>query len=121
MGIIRKYKHFILLIIFPVLLLFITNSLINRHNHHIRGYEFSHAHPFTQEGESRDYPLHKHTDAELVMLNLLGDISFLVCIALFIIWIPLGSKKTLPAVARDLPTVQLLSLYSPRAPPVYTL
>ena len=74
MGTIRKYKYFILLIIVPVLLLFITNSLINRHNHLVRGYVFSHAHPFKKEPDNQQYPFHSHTDAELVILDLLSGI-----------------------------------------------
>ncbi|MDZ7739954.1 MAG: hypothetical protein U5K32_12995 [Bacteroidales bacterium] len=118
MSKIRKYKYFILLVTVPVLLLFITNSLVNRHNHLIKGYEYSHAHPFDkQESGNQPYPLHGHTDAELVTLDLLSNIIILVGLILFTLFIALRVSDLVGPTSYGLPAVRLISLCSPRAPP----
>lgn len=82
MGLMRKYKHFILLITVPVLLLFMSNSIMNRHSHLVRGYIYYHAHPFKSEPSSQNYPLHSHTDAELLVLDLLGNVELIIFLIL---------------------------------------
>lgn len=121
MGVIRKYRHFILLVAFPVLLLFISNSLINRHNHFVRGYVFSHAHPFNKENDNNQYPYHNHTDAEIVILDLLTDIDMLVMCVLLSVVLALGISKLLPGIHPGIQTGPALHSYSPRGPPFPTL
>ena len=118
MSKIRKYKYFILLVTVPLLLLFITNSLVNRHNHLIKGYEYSHAHPFDkQESGNQPYPLHGHTDAELVTLDLLSNIEILVVLILIILFIALKVSDISMTPGYGLPAYMVISLCSPRAPP----
>jgi len=120
MDILRKYKRFILLVTIPVLLLFISNSLINKHNHIIRGYVVTHAHPFNKNTDSQPLPYHNHTDAEIIILNLLGDFDVLLiwfATALFCL-VLLGRHLPilLPGFHPGPPNPVFLS----RGPPVYT-
>ena len=120
MGTIRKYKHFLLLVTVPVLLLFISNSLINRHSHLVGGYVFSHAHPFNKGKDSQQYPFHNHTDAELVILNLLSDLEILVFFMLATLLFLMKFGMSLPGISPDIHTGPAIPSYSPRGPPVYT-
>lgn len=117
MNIIRKYKYFILLFTFPVLLLFITNSLVNRHNHLIKGYEYMHAHPFNKESGTSQYPIHDHTDAELVTLDLLSNLEILVGLVLIILFTALKALDLSMPCFHGLPAGMVIALCSPRAPP----
>ncbi len=118
MSKIRKYKYFILLVTVPLLLLFITNSLVNRHNHLIKGYNFSHAHPFDrQESGKPQYPMHGHTDAELVTLDLLSNIEVLAGLILIFLFIALKAGDISMLSGKGLPSYMVISLCSPRAPP----
>ena len=121
MGTIRKYKYFILLITVPVLLLFISNSLLNRHNHLVRGYVFTHAHPFNKEPDNKQYPFHSHTDAELVILDLLSHIDMLVFFISVSICVLMEINKSLPLISPEIQAGPAMPSYSPRGPPVYTL
>ncbi len=118
MSKIRKYKYFILLVTVPLLLLFITNSLVNRHDHLIKGYKYSHAHPFDkQESGNQPYPLHGHTDAELVALDLLSNIIIVAGLILVILFLALKVSDISICFGYGLPAVRVISLCSPRAPP----
>jgi hypothetical protein len=121
MGTIRKYKYFIFLITFPVLLLFISNSLLNRHNHLVRGYVFTHAHPFKKEPDNKQYPFHSHTDAELVILDLLRGIDILVLFILSTVSFLMEFSISLPGIFPAIQSGPMIPSYSPRGPPVYTL
>lgn len=121
MNILRKYRYLILLVTIPVLMLFITNSLVNRHNHLIKGYEYSHAHPFNkQESEKPQYPLHGHTDAELVTLDLLSNIEILVGLVLVILFTALKAVDLSMPCFHGLPAGMVIYLCSPRAPPSFS-
>ena len=120
MGTIRKYRYFILLITVPVLLLFISNSLINRHSHLVRGYVFSHAHPLNKETDNKQYPFHSHTDAELVILDYLSDIDILVLFILATLFFLVKFSMSLPGFSLYIQSDPLIPSYSPRGPPVYT-
>ncbi|MFP4488394.1 MAG: hypothetical protein ACLFN1_03745 [Bacteroidales bacterium] len=117
MNIIGKYKNFILLVTFPVLLLFITNSLVNRHNHLIQGYKYIHAHPFNQESGMSEYPSHNHTDAELVALEFLSNLEILVGLTLIILFTALKALDMSMPCFHGLPAGMVIALCSPRAPP----
>jgi len=121
MGTLRRYKHFILLVTFPVLILFLSNSLINKHNHFVRGFVYSHAHPFNKEKDNNQYPYHNHTDAELVLLGLLTDIDMLIICVLFSLALALWISKLLPGISHDIHRGPALPSYSPRGPPLYNL
>ncbi|MFO7852302.1 MAG: hypothetical protein ACQERS_08850 [Bacteroidota bacterium] len=120
MAKIRKYKYLVFLITVPVLLLFISNSLINRHNHIVRGFVFSHAHPFHQGKDDHQYPPHHHTDAEIIILDLLSNIDILVFFMLISIGLLAGTGKLMTVISPYIQAVPAIPFYSPRGPPVYT-
>lgn len=72
----KKLMTSILMGIFVIALL---NNSLNRHNHIVSGFLYSHAHPFSKT--AKDNPAkgaaHKHTQIELFFLNLLTDQDFL--------------------------------------------
>jgi len=118
MGILRKYKNFILLVTVPVLLLFISNSLINSHRHLVRGYTYSHAHPFNKDTGNTGHPFHTHTDAELQLLDLVSDIDILVLFILLVLsHMLLLSKSFIRTCKSYHPGLFILS-FSPRGPPL---
>jgi hypothetical protein len=121
MGTLRKYKHFILLVTIPVLLLFISNSLFNRHSHLVRGYLFYHAHPFKKQPDNRSIPFHNHTDAELILLDLLSDIDILVFFMLATILFLMKYSISLPGIFPEIGPGPVVLSFSPRGPPVYTI
>ncbi|MBN1388122.1 MAG: hypothetical protein JW965_06720 [Bacteroidales bacterium] len=120
MGTLRKYRYFVLLIVVPVLLLFISNSVINRHSHLVRGYVFYHAHPFNKEQGNNQNPLHSHTDAELIILDLISDIDMLVFFILATILFFIEFSLSLPGFFQDIQSGSVIPSYSPRGPPVYS-
>lgn len=118
MGILRKYKNLILLVTVPVLLLFMSNSLINRHSHLVKGYTYSHAHPFDKNKGSTGHPFHTHTDAELQFLDLVSDIDILVLFILLVLsHMFLISKSFVITCKAYYPGLFTLS-FSPRGPPL---
>jgi hypothetical protein len=117
MGILRKYKNLILLVTVPVLLLFMSNSLMNRHSHLVKGYTYSHAHPFSKNTGNTGHPFHTHTDAELQVLDLVSDIDILVLFILLVLSnMFLLSKSFIRTCKSFYPGLFILS-FSPRGPP----
>ena len=103
----RKYKHFILLVTFPVLILFISNSLINRHNHLVRGVVISHAHPFNKEKDNNQYPYHKHTDAEIVISHSPQEAVNKADVIYSDVWVSMGQEEESKKRLKDFKNYQI--------------
>ena len=121
MRFLRKYKHFILLVTIPVLMLFMSNSLMNRHSHLVRGYVYSHAHPLKNGPVDKQHPFHSHTDAELLFLDLLGNIDLLIIMAVISVWPVLMMIRTIRLARPGALTVTGRLNYSLRGPPFCAL
>jgi len=121
MGVFRKYKYLILLVTVPVLLLFMSNSLMNRHSHHVRGYTYSHAHPIKKEPADQNLPFHSHTDAELIILQLLDNIDILVFFILVSLLPLLEIIRSIKQTRTGIKVHSGILAYSLRGPPFFTL
>lgn len=120
MDILRKYKHLILLVTVPVLLLFMSNSIMNRHSHLVRGYTYSHAHPFKNGQSDQSYPGHSHNDAELLILDLMASVDFILVLILIALWPVLEINKLLQRSRNNKRPVLEKLTYSLRGPPLYS-
>jgi hypothetical protein len=119
MGILRKYKNLILLVTVPVLLLYMTNSLLNRHSHLVRGYTYSHAHPFNKDTGKTGHPFHTHTDAELQLLNLISDMDILVLFILLVLSCTFLLSKLQVRDCNSFHPGPVLLSSCPRGPPLF--
>ena len=118
MHILRKYRKIILLLTVPVILIYLSNSLINRHNHEMRGYIFTHSHPFKKTTDDQSPPLHTHTDAEILLLDMLSDMDILLLISLLSLLIAFGLLGFLGFSINESPLSPLYSLFLSRGPPI---
>jgi len=105
-------------ILLPAVLILLANSILNRHNHIIHGYLYSHAHPFQKEAGSEPVK-HTHTDIELLILDLLSSLEVIVGISLIVLSASEKLLKLLPAPAGITIATELARLGPPRAPPVF--
>jgi hypothetical protein len=113
----RKIRKTTLVILLPAVLLLLANSILNRHNHLIQGYLYSHAHPY-HKGESTVPVTHTHTDIELVVLDLLTGIEVITVISLIFLTVSLILLRSILTPSGNLTDNLLIHIGPPRAPPV---
>lgn len=99
------------------LILLAINSVANRHNHLIRGFVYTHAHPFQDAGSNAPFQNHSHSRSELIILDLLSN--FEVLITVLVLGIIVFSQ---PKIAQHPGNVRFISFFRalslpPRAPP----
>ncbi len=121
MNIFRKHRKIILILILPVLLFYISNSLINSHNHIIRGYLYSHSHPFDRHSDNRNVPFHSHTESELLLLDMLSNAEFIIVMILVFAGILTRKMIRLFPAEYEISLSPFLVLISPRGPPRFML
>jgi len=81
---------------------------------------FTHAHPFNKEPDNKQYPFHGHTDAELVVLDLLGNIDMLAFWISLVIISLVAFGRYLPVLFPGIQRGPEMPVYLTRGPPVYT-
>ena len=68
-------------ILFSIIALLITNNALFLHSHYlIDGTVITHAHPFKKSADSGPYRSHNHTNAELILLENLQLLFYIVSI-----------------------------------------
>ncbi len=129
MAILRKYRNYVLAVIYPAVIFLFLNSAINGHYHRLAdGKIIYHAHPFNKKAES-SVPFnsnHHHSKLQLTIISLVtkvfysGILSFLLLVAItlpFIILIKQAVDKVfysaflLPISSRGPPRSYFLSVY----------
>jgi hypothetical protein len=116
--VLRKIRKIILVILLPAVLLLLANSVLNRHNHFIHGFLYSHAHPFQNSGGPEPVK-HTHTDFELLVLDLLSNLELIVGICFISLFL---SERLLKQVLKpewDTSVKELVVAGPPRAPPCF--
>lgn len=120
MRVLRRISRFIIPVIILVLSLSIINSTINRHNHMVSGYIYSHAHPYQTESGASPFQKHNHSALELAILDLLSDLQLILfTLAAALALLPVISR-VLATVITSPPSIRRMSTLIPRAPPVYS-
>ncbi len=117
LSVFRRIGRIVILFLMPALILLAINSVANRHNHLIRGYVYTHAHPFQDEGSDVPYQSHSHSGSELIILDLLSD--FEVLISVLVLGLIVFSQ---PKIAQHPGNIRFISFFRslslpPRAPP----
>ena len=106
------------MILLPAVLLLLANSVLNRHNHIIHGYLYSHAHPF-QNTSGTDPIKHTHTDIELLVLDLLSNLEVIAGICFISLLVFGRVLKQVLHPACNTSGKELILPGPPRAPPVF--
>ncbi len=77
---IRRYRKYILPLIFPAVIWLLVNFAINRHTHRLKsGHTITHAHPFNKQNSgNKTTPFHSHTDIDILFLELITGILLIV-------------------------------------------
>ena len=120
MRFLRRYRKPILILVFPAFLIMLGNSTLNMHNHMVKGYLWSHAHPFNKESSKTPYKSHLHTDFELLILDLLSKLEVLITYAFCITLLTLEAARIFAGTNTGSPVEQAVLLQCPRGPPVYS-
>ena len=82
MQFIRRYRKFILIILFPAICWLFINNHINRHSHQLKsGYIIYHAHPYEKDNTGKlPFQSHHHSNNELFILDLISNVLFVLAI-----------------------------------------
>lgn len=117
MSVFRRVGKVVLLFLIPVLILFIVNSTVNRHGHLVRGYIYTHAHPYQDDGLGTPFQNHSHSQLAMVLLDLLSNLEIILSVVILsLVVFSQPAMLILPVKERLSSIFGLLNL-SPRAPP----
>jgi len=119
----NKIKKIIALVIMPLILLYLINSISNWHYHKLStGQVICHSHPYHTESDGNiPFQSHPHTDAEYLILTLLSNplvIAFMVLLVLSLNLPRIPEIRTLyiqPKYCKE-----VLFIPNGRAPPVFS-
>ena len=90
----RKYNIFLIALIFLLLLWINYNTFYNTHYHiSDNGCIIFHAHPFHKSTNTKNLPNHTHTKNELIVLNLIYKILFLILVFLIFVVFIINGKN----------------------------
>lgn len=119
LSVLRRIGKLVISLLIPVLVLFIVNSTINRHDHMIGGYVYTHAHPYQTDKAGDPFQNHSHSVLALALLDILSDFEILVTILVLSLFIHSKPKPIAYFLSLRVQRVYRFMTLIPRAPPQF--